>query len=121
MTVNLDDGGVDHGVFHVRFVRHSIEPPLEDVRRGPVAVTFEDRVPLAKQSRQVAPWAAIRTIYSTASAKRRLSLPLRPGSIGLPRQCGSIFAHWASVSTKRTIASLNHNQASSGIPSLNRP
>ena len=30
----------------------------------------------------------------------RLSLPLRPGSVGLPRQCGSIFAHWASVSTK---------------------
>ena len=63
----------------------------------------------------------VRTIQSTASTKRRLSLPLRPGSLGLPRQCGSIFAHWASVSTNRSIQSLNHNQASGGIPNLNRP
>ena len=26
----------------------------------------------------------------------------------MPRQCGSIFAHWASVSTNRSIQSLNH-------------
>lgn len=38
-------------------------------------------------------------------------LPLRPGSVDLPRQCGSIFAHWASVSTKRSIRSLKHIQA----------
>ena len=63
----------------------------------------------------------VRTIQSTASTKRRLSLPLRPGSLGLPRQCGSIFAHWASVSTNRSIQSLNHNLASGGIPNLNRP
>src|SRR6188768_2948042 len=63
----------------------------------------------------------VRTIQSTASMKRRLSLPLRPGSIGLPRQCGSIFAHWASVSTNRSIRSLNHNHAQGGIPNLNRP
>ena len=63
----------------------------------------------------------VRTIQSTASMNRRLSLPLRPGSVGLPRQCGSIFAHWASVSTNRSIRSLNHNQASGGIPNLNRP
>src|SRR5688572_31598047 len=51
----------------------------------------------------------VRTIHSTASMKRRLSLPLRPGSVGLPRQCGSIFAHWASVNTERSIKSLNQN------------
>src|SRR5215210_3071038 len=53
----------------------------------------------------------VRTIHRTASTKRRLSLPLRPGSVSLPRQCGSIFAHWASVSTNRSIQSSNHNQA----------
>jgi hypothetical protein len=37
----------------------------------------------------------------------------------LPRQCGSIFAHWASVSTNRSIPSLNHNQARGGILNLN--
>lgn len=31
-------------------------------------------------------------------------------SVSLPKQCGSIFAHWASVSTKRSIKSLNRIQ-----------
>src|SRR3954469_22295035 len=51
----------------------------------------------------------VRAIHSTASTKRRLSAPLRPGSDFFPRQCGSILAHWASVSTYRSIPSLNHN------------
>jgi hypothetical protein len=63
----------------------------------------------------------VRAIHSTASTKRRLSLPLRPGSVGLPKQCASIFAHWASVNTNRSIRSLNHIQAGSGILNLNRP
>src|SRR5271167_4544644 len=63
----------------------------------------------------------VRTIQSTASRNTRLSLPVRPGSVGLPRQCGSIFAHWASVKTNRFIQSLNHAQASDGILILNRP
>src|SRR5882757_8135409 len=63
----------------------------------------------------------VRTIQSTASTNRRLSLPLRPGSVGLPRQCCSIFAHWAFVSTNRSIQSLNHSQASGGILILNSP
>jgi len=28
--------------------------------------------------------------------------------VGLPKQCDSIIAHWASVKTKRSIHSLNH-------------
>src|SRR6201997_4485950 len=51
----------------------------------------------------------VRAIHNTASTNRRLSAPLRPGSDFLPRQCGAIFAHWASVSTYRSIPSLNHN------------
>jgi hypothetical protein len=51
----------------------------------------------------------VRAIHNTASTNRRLSAPLRPGSDFFPRQCGSIFAHWASVSTYRSIPSLNHN------------
>jgi hypothetical protein len=39
----------------------------------------------------------------------------------LPRQCGAIFAHWASLSTYRSIPSLNHNRKLGGIPNLNRP
>lgn len=58
---------------------------------------------------------------STASTKSRVSLPLRPGSPGLPRQSGSIFAHWASVKTNRSIHSLNHNQAPIRILYSNSP
>ena len=67
----------------------------------------------AGRSRQGLP---VRAIHSTASTNSRLSLPLRPGSPGLPRQCGSIFAHWASVKTNRSIQSLNHNQATDENP-----
>src|SRR5713101_1884902 len=49
----------------------------------------------------------VRAIHNTASTKRRLSSPLRPGSDFFPRQCGCIFAHWASLSTYRSIPSLN--------------
>src|SRR5215216_6909732 len=41
----------------------------------------------------------VRAIHNTASTKRRLSSPLRPGSDFFPRQCSCIFAHWASLST----------------------
>jgi len=63
----------------------------------------------------------VRAIHNTASTKRRLSVPLRPGSDFFPRQCGSIFAHWASVTTYRSIPSLNHNPLLGGILNLNRP
>src|SRR5437588_8016014 len=63
----------------------------------------------------------VRAIHRTASINRRLSLPLRPGSPRLPRQSGSIFAHWASVKTNRSIQSLNHNQAPMRILNPNRP
>ena len=63
----------------------------------------------------------VRTTQSTASTNSRLLSPLRPGSVGLPRQCGSIFAHWASVNTNRSIHSLNHAQATMGILNINRP
>src|SRR3982751_4141522 len=65
------------------------------------------------RSRQGLP---VRTTHKTASTNRRLFLPLRPGSPGLPTQRGCIFAHWASVKMKRSIRSLNHSQAWMEIP-----
>src|SRR3954447_20138331 len=70
------------------------------------------------RSRQGLP---VRTTHKTASTNRRLSLPLRPGSPGLPRQRGSIFAHWASVSTKRSIRGVNHSPARMKIVNPNTP
>ena len=63
----------------------------------------------------------VRAIHSTASTNSRLSVPLRPGSPGVPRQNGSIFAHWASVKMKRSIRSLNHSRAQMEILNPNRP
>src|SRR4051794_16559765 len=65
------------------------------------------------RSRQGLP---VRAIHSTASTNKRLSLPLRPGSPGLPRPSGSIFAHWASVSTKRSIGGVKHSPARMRTP-----
>jgi hypothetical protein len=58
VAVDLDDGGVDHGVFHVRFIRTGLKKPDEDIGFDPVAVPLEDRVPLAEELRKVAPRAA---------------------------------------------------------------
>src|SRR3546814_12937606 len=62
----------------------------------------------AGRSRQGLP---VRTIHNIASMKRRLALPLRPGSDGLPRQCGPIFAHWAPGNDNPAIPNLNPERA----------
>jgi hypothetical protein len=54
----LDDGGVDHGVFHVWLVRAGLEQPDKNVDFYPVAVALEDSVPVAEKGRQVTPRAA---------------------------------------------------------------
>lgn len=62
-------------------------------------------------------------VQSTAQPQRGTgySPPLLPASLGLSRQCVSIFPHWASVNTNRSIQSLNHKPKRAGIPKLNRP
>jgi len=44
--------------------------------------------------------------------ERSFDCPPKAGAqdrlVGLPRQCGSILAHWSSLSTKRSIAKLLH-------------
>ena len=58
MAVNLDDGGIDHGVLHVRVVRDGVEQPLEHIGSDRIAETREDTVPLTEGGRQVAPRTA---------------------------------------------------------------
>lgn len=55
MTVDLDNGGVDHGVFHVRVVRDGVEQPLEHIGFDPIAEAREGTVPVSERRRQVAP------------------------------------------------------------------
>lgn len=54
----MNDGGVDHGVFHIRLIRERIEYPFEDIAFDPIAKALEDRVPVAESCRQIAPRTA---------------------------------------------------------------
>src|SRR2546430_9847361 len=56
--MDLDDGGVDHGVFHVGIVGHGVEQSLPDTGLRPVAEAREYAVPVAQQGRQITPRAA---------------------------------------------------------------
>jgi hypothetical protein len=55
---DLDDGCIDDGVFHVRFIRAGFQKPDENVGFDPITASPEDRVPLAEQGWKVTPRAA---------------------------------------------------------------
>src|SRR5580692_2904906 len=56
--MDLDDGGVDHGVFHVGRVGAGLEKPGENVRLDPVAVALENSVPVAEERWKITPRAS---------------------------------------------------------------
>src|SRR5256885_11210139 len=56
--MDLDDGGVDHGVFHVGIVGHGVEQSLPGTGLRPVAEGREYVVPGAQQGREIPPRAA---------------------------------------------------------------
>ena len=56
--MDFDDGGVDHGVFHVWRVGAGLENPGENLCFNPVPVTLKDSVPVAKERREITPRAS---------------------------------------------------------------
>jgi hypothetical protein len=58
MAMDLDDGGIDHRVFHVGLIRHRLKKPLKNISFYPILVALIDGVPLAKLRREIAPRAA---------------------------------------------------------------
>src|SRR4051812_3716955 len=56
--MDLDDGGVDQGVFQIWIIRDGVEQPLPDLRLHPVAKAGEDAVPVPEQGWQIAPGTA---------------------------------------------------------------
>src|SRR5258708_17078667 len=56
--MDLDDGGVDHGVFHVWRVRAGLEKLGENVRFNPVTVPLENSVPVTENRRKITPRAS---------------------------------------------------------------
>ena len=58
VAMDLDDGGVDHGVFHVRLIGDRLGQALPHIRLHPVAEARVHAVPMAESARQIAPRAA---------------------------------------------------------------
>ena len=53
MAMDRNDGGVDHGVFHIRVVRDRLKQPFKNTGPRPVVEAFEHGVPLAEILRQI--------------------------------------------------------------------
>jgi hypothetical protein len=88
VAVDLDEGGVDPRVLHIRLLRNGIEKPFETIGSYPVSIPLEDGVPAAKRGRQVAPGAAgsrdpqhcfdkATIIHAAAAGVRRLPQAMR--------------------------------------------
>src|ERR1700720_160251 len=86
--MDLDDGGVDHGVFHVWRVGAGLEKPGENARLDPVAVALENSVPIAKERRKITPRTSrphdskdtfhkAAVVASASSGVRRLTQTMR--------------------------------------------
>jgi hypothetical protein len=58
VAVDLDDGGVNHCVFHVRIIGEGVEQPLPDIPLHPVSEPGEHAVPVAERTRQISPRTA---------------------------------------------------------------
>jgi hypothetical protein len=58
VAVDLDDGGVNHCVFHVGIIGDGVEQPLPDIPLYPVPEPGEHAVPVAERARQIPPRTA---------------------------------------------------------------
>jgi len=58
MTMDRNDGGVDHRIFHVGVFRYCLEYALENTNRRPVAKPSECAAPVAEFGREITPRAA---------------------------------------------------------------
>jgi hypothetical protein len=90
VAVDLDDGGVDHGVFHVGLLRARFEKPNENIGFDPIAVSLEDRVPIPEKGREVTPGASC-----PHDPKHRLDEPtvVAPASSGVRRLAKAMRFH----------------------------
>jgi len=83
--MDLDDGGVDHGVFHIWRVRAGLEKPGENVRFDPVAVSLENSVPVAEERWKIAPGTSRPHNPKDRFDKAAVVASATPGVRGLPQ------------------------------------
>jgi hypothetical protein len=58
VTVNMDDGGINHRVFQIGLIGQSLENALENAALRPIPEALEHRVPVAEFRRQITPGTA---------------------------------------------------------------
>ena len=88
--MDLDDGGIDHGVLHVGLIRAGLEKPSKNAGFDPISVSFEDAVPVAQKGRQVTP----RTSRSRDPKHRFDKTPIvAPASSGVSRLAEAVRFH----------------------------
>ena len=58
VAVDPDNRAVDHCELHIRFIRHDIKYPFENIRLDPVAKTLGYRIPIPETGRQITPRAS---------------------------------------------------------------
>jgi hypothetical protein len=81
MTVDLDDCGIYHGVFHVRFIAQGIEHAIKDIAFDPFAEALKTVFHLPNSSGKSRQGLFVRAIHKTAFMKSQQSLPVRPGEL----------------------------------------
>src|SRR5262245_16802263 len=79
MTMDRNDGGVDHGVFHIRIVRDRLEYALEHATLRPVVEALENGVPVAEPFRQIAPGTVRARLPQHRLDKQPVVLAAAPG------------------------------------------
>src|SRR3954465_13779924 len=94
MTMDLDDGGVDQGVFQVGLVRDGVEQPLPDARLHPVAEAREHAVPVAERGRQIAPGTARADHPQDGLNKQAVVLAASPRITGLAPMLFTLRFGW---------------------------
>ncbi len=72
MATDRNDGGVDHGIFHVGIIRQHMENPLKNACFGPVIEALEHREPTI-----VAPAAARSARLAKTMRRDLLTLGVR--------------------------------------------
>ncbi len=84
LLVSANDRAVDHQILVVPVRRQRLEHPLPDAGMAPATEASVHRLPLAVAVRKIAPMGTRAQHPQTSVTNRRLSAPVRPGSVVLP-------------------------------------
>jgi hypothetical protein len=116
VTVDLDDRGINHGIFHVWLIRSGVEKMLENAGFAPIAVTHEHTVPLTELLRKVAPRAACSRDPQHSFNEQPVITPATPRITGFAQ---TMWFHLRPLGVRQNESihqKLESHQASKGNP-----